>query len=203
LLWKLRAELAELPSPDLRDSLGRFLDEIDRKKPLPGRVANLAHLKPEAAARKVRDECGVSTPHIEMEAVLKKLEVPLYKRKFPDALSALVVDAGDERYAIAVNSQHHSHRRRFSIANELGHAVLRHESEYYVDYWGEDAWEPPGYDYLDERQANQFAAALLMDDRAVRKDFADGIQDLHQLADRYEVSEAAMNFRLINPDLTH
>jgi Zn-dependent peptidase ImmA (M78 family) len=93
-------------------------------------------------------------------------------------------------------------RRRFSIAHELGHAVLRHESDHYVDYWGEDAWEPPNYRYEDEREANQFAAALLMDDRAIRRDFANGIQDVHLLADRYQVSEAAMNFRLINLGLT-
>jgi Zn-dependent peptidase ImmA (M78 family)/DNA-binding XRE family transcriptional regulator len=199
---KLRAELAELPSTDLRDSLGRFLDEIDREKPPESRVPSLAHLKPEAAARKVRDRCGVRAPQIEMEAVLEALEVPLYRRKFPDALSALVVDAGEERYAIAVNSRHHPHRRRFSIAHELGHAVLRHECDYYLDYWGEDAWEPPDYRYFDEREANQFAAALLMDDRALRKDFANGIQDTHQLAERYGVSEAAMNFRLIYLGLT-
>lgn len=199
---KLRAELAELPSPDLRDSLGEFLDEIDREKPSPSRVPNLEHLKPEAAARKIRDRCGVSTPQIEMEDVLKALKVPLYKREFPDALSALIVDAGEERYAIAVNRGHHPHRRRFSIAHELGHAVLRHECDYYLDYWGDDAWEPPGYRYFDEREANQFAAALLMDDRALRRDIANGLRDLHTLADRYQVSEAAMNFRLINLSLT-
>jgi len=199
---KLRAELAELPSADLRDSLGRFLDEIDRSSPPPSRVPNLEHLRPEAAAREIRDRCDVSTPQIEMDAVLKELNVPLYKRRFPDALSALVIDAGDERYAIAVNSNHHLHRRRFSIAHELGHAVLRHECEYYLDYWGNDAWEPPDYRYNEEREANQFAAALLMDDRALRKDIASGLQDIHELAERYEVSEAAMNFRLINLGLT-
>ena len=199
---QLRAELAELPSPDLRDSLGGFLDEIDREMPPPSRVPNLEHLKPEAAARTIRDSCGVSTPQIEMEAVLEDLEVPLYRRKFPDALSALVVDAGEDRYAIAVNSGHHPHRRRFSIAHELGHAVLRHECDYYLDYWGEDAWEPPGYRYFDEREANQFAAALLMDDRALRRDIANGMRDVHTLAKRYEVSEGAMNFRLINLNIT-
>ena len=198
----LRAEVAELPSADLRESLTRFLDEIDDAEPEQSHVPNLHHLKPEAAARKIRDRCGVTTPQVEMEAILEKLHVPLYRRKFPDALSALIVDAGEERYAIAVNRAHHGHRRRFSIAHELGHAVLRHERDYYLDYWGDDAWEAPGYRYFDEREANQFAAALLMDDRALRKDVANGIQDVHELAARYQVSEAAMNFRLINLGLT-
>ena len=199
---KLRAELADLPSPDLRDSLGRFLDEIDRDQPPPSRVPNLGDLKPEAAAREIRDRCGVGTPQIDMDVLLTQLGVPLYKRKFPDALSALVVEAGDECYAIAVNSAHPLNRRRFSIAHELGHTVLRHRSDHYVDYWGDDAWEPPDYDYQDEREANQFAAALLMDDRAIRRDIANDIREVHTLAQRYEVSEAAMNFRLINLGLT-
>lgn len=199
---KLRAELADLPSAALRDSIGDLLDELDRDQLPQSRIPNVGHLKPEAAARNVRDHCRVDTPGIEMEDVLDALGVPLYRREFPDALSALVVDAGDERYVIAVNERHHENRRRFSIAHELGHAVLRHESDYYVDYWDNDAWEPPGYRWEEEREANQFAAALLMDDRALRRDIADGIRDVHTLAERYKVSEAAMNFRLINLGLT-
>jgi Zn-dependent peptidase ImmA (M78 family) len=118
----------------------------------------------------------------------------------PEALSALIVDVGDGNYAIAVNAAHHEHRRRFSIAHELGRAVLRHQHSYYVE-WDNDAWEPPNYSYLDEREANQFAAALLMDNRALRKDVADGLHDVHDLAERYNVSEAPMNFRMINLDL--
>lgn len=198
---KLRAEIAALPSAALRDSLEALLDEIEETDVPRSEVPNLSHLRPEAAAREVRDICGVKTQRIEMEEVLDQLSVPLHRRAFPNALSALVLDAGDQCYAIAVNRSHHSHRRRFSIAHELGHATLRHECDYYLDYWADDAWEQPGYRDQDEREANQFAAALLMDDRAVRSDFANGIRDVRRLADRYGVSEAAMNFRLINLEL--
>jgi hypothetical protein len=60
------------------------------------------------------------------------------------------------------------------------------------------AWEPPGYRYLDEREANAFAALLLMDEQWVRRDFASGLRDVGSLAERYEVSPAAMGFRLVN-----
>jgi Zn-dependent peptidase ImmA (M78 family) len=95
-----------------------------------------------------------------------------------------------------VCAAHHSHRRRFSIARELGHATLRHASDHYVDNWGEDAWEPQ-LPLRGRARSKPFTAALLMEDRAIRRDFANGIQDVHQLVDRYQVSEDAMNYGLI------
>lgn len=62
----------------------------------------------------------------------------------------------------------------------------------------EDAWEPPSYSYYVEREANAFAAALLMDERRVREDFAAGMRGVGKLADRYGVSSEAMGFRLAN-----
>lgn len=133
------------------------------------------------------------------------LEVPLHRSEdFPDALSALIITISEGHYVMGVNAKHHTHRRRFSEAHELGHAVLRHEASYYLEYKDSqgDAGEPPGYRYLDEREANAFAAALLMDERWVREDFANGVRGLWDLASRYTVSEAAMSFRLVNLGLT-
>lgn len=131
--------------------------------------------------------------------ICQALDVPLYRRDdFPDALSALVITITDGHYVIGVNNDHHVNRRRFSEAHELGHAVLRHEASYYLEYNTEDAGEPPGYRYLDEREANAFAASLLMDERSIREDFAAGIRTVYELAARYEVSEVAMSFRLVN-----
>jgi len=79
---------------------------------------------------------------------------------------------GQDAFVIAVNKSHGPGRRRFSVAHELGHAVLRHTASYYLEYAVEDHWEPPNYSYFDEREANAFAAALLMDEWWVREDFA-------------------------------
>ena len=133
-----------------------------------------------------------------MEVVCEALGIPLYWEPFPDALSALAIEIADGSFVIGVNENHAPKRRRFSAAHECGHAVLRHEPSHYLDYAAEDAGEPPGYRYLDEREANAFAAALLMDDRWLRRDFAGELRDVHALADRYAVSDAAMGFRLVN-----
>jgi Zn-dependent peptidase ImmA (M78 family) len=77
--------------------------------------------------------------------------------------------------------------------------VLGHAATFHLDLDQDDVvGEPPNYNYLDERQANQFAAALLMDERWVRADFARGMRTPYELAQRYDVSETAMSYRLVN-----
>lgn len=194
----LRAELAALPEADVAEALESFLDEIEAGLPKESTVPDLRHLQPEAAAREVLKLAKASQPPVEMERVCEAMGVPVFWRALPDSLSALVIATGGDGFAIGVNNWHPVTRRRFSIAHELGHAVLRHEASYYIEYAVDDAWEPPGYRYLDEREANSFAAALLMDEHWVRQDFASGWRDIASLANRYEVSPAAMGFRLVN-----
>ncbi len=195
----MRAEVAALPQEDLRNALDNFLDAVDQDGLPIGNLPDLSHLRPDAAARAVLDRARVSGPAVQTQEICAALEVPLYHRSdFPDALSALVMAVEDGSFVIAVNATHAISRRRFSEAHELGHAVLRHEAGYYLEYKTHDAGEPPGYRYPDEREANAFAASLLMDERWIRDDFASGIRSVTDLAERYEVSEVAMGFRLVN-----
>jgi Zn-dependent peptidase ImmA (M78 family) len=198
----LRAELAALPEQQLATSIGSFLDELEVDMPIGDPVPDLRDLRPEAAAREVLEIAEISTPPVAMERVCEALGIPLYRRRMPESLSAVVLSVGEDAFVVAVNKWHAQTRRRFSIAHEVGHAVLRHDASYYLEYAVDDAWEPPGFRYLDEREANAFAAALLMDERQVREDFAGGLRDLPSLARRYEVSQAAMGFRLMNLGLS-
>jgi Zn-dependent peptidase ImmA (M78 family)/DNA-binding XRE family transcriptional regulator len=198
----LRADLETLPSEEFADSVSALLDQIEANLHLPQEeVVDLSDLRPEAAARTILGIAEVFDPPVNMDEVCQALGVPIYMQAMADPLSAAVMTIGEGAFAIGVNATHHKQRRRFSIAHELGHAVLRHEASYYLEYSVQDAWEPPGYRYLDEREANGFAAALLMDERWLREDFAQGLRDVSELAERYEVSPAAMGFRLTNVGL--
>ena len=197
----LRAELATLPANDLMNAVGRLLDEVERTLPIESAVPDLGHLQPDAAAQSVLTTLGIQDAHVEMDEICKGLGIPLYRKAFPDELSAVVFAVPNDSFVIGVNKSHHPNRRRFSIAHELGHAVMRHDCSYYLEYSVADAWQPPDYNYFDERDANGFAAALLMAEQGVRSDFAAGIRDVKTLATRYGVSQAAMGFRLTNLDL--
>lgn len=113
---------------------------------------------------------------------------------------------------IGVNSDEQPRRQRFTIAHELGHFFLHQSKEAFVDYRRDGKKHPRTQK---EREADAFAAALLMPRQTLRKDFskiaADTFFDEEQaestvtfLADKYEVSEEAMRIRLMTLGmLTH
>jgi Zn-dependent peptidase ImmA (M78 family) len=106
---------------------------------------------------------------------------------------------------IGINSDESPRRQRFTIAHELGHFFLHPSKEAFVDY-RQNAKKHPRT--LKEREADLFAASLLMPRMELSKDFAkiakDAFFDQEQiegtitfLAHRYEVSEEAMHIRLM------
>ncbi|PTJ37537.1 hypothetical protein BU021_12265, partial [Staphylococcus simulans] len=65
-----------------------------------------------------------------------------------------------ENNIIYLNSNHHENRKRFTMAHELGHFLLRHQG---VNYRTSKKEIYEGlHDYINEREANSFAAELLM-----------------------------------------
>ena len=101
-----------------------------------------------------------------------------------------------------MNSQEALVRQRFTIAHELGHFVLHPQQDAFVDFRKE---RTPGEERSPrERQADMFAAALLMPRKSLLKDFRRLAKDGYTeaitatLAKQYHVSEDAMRFRLIN-----
>jgi transcriptional regulator with XRE-family HTH domain len=199
----LRAELAGLHHPELSSSITSFLDAVERR-PLPeSSVPDLHDLRPAGAARALLDRCGLTDPPVQVDEIAERLGVPIIGWNFPDSLSALIVEVNDDgNYVIGRNKAHGRSRRRFSVAHELGHAVLRHGAAYHLEFFSADDGDPPNFNYQDEREANTFAAALLMDERWLREDWCLRSHDVPALADRYQVSREAMSFRLMNLALT-
>lgn len=88
-------------------------------------------------------------------------------------------------------------RQRFTIAHELGHLLMGHIRQ------GERAHRDPmrSYDQYSERpmerQANEFAAQLLMPETIVRM-AAREVPSVWELAGRFNVSADAMGYRIRN-----
>jgi Zn-dependent peptidase ImmA (M78 family) len=75
-------------------------------------------------ARKVLKECGIKRPPVDLEIILKKqgyeyLEVDT----FPKKVDALFIETETACY-FAVNSCHHMHRKRFSVAHEFESTLI-------------------------------------------------------------------------------
>jgi len=107
--------------------------------------------------------------------------VPLYS--IPEECSA-IVSTRDK--LIGVNAKHHSRRRRFSIAHELGHILMKHPPE---------AKCTRREIILFNREADFCASALLMPDAEVLKIQKEG-KTLEVMARLFDVSEEAMQRKL-------
>lgn len=149
---------------------------------------------------------------VNLNKVANLLNVQILYEDFEDNISGLLV-VKNGKHAIGVNKRHHSNRQRFTIAHEIGHLVLHHNDPKKNDIYIDKKWtyfratEKGQRVDEQEKEANQFAAELLMPDRLVKQlieklglTFADE-NDIPMLAGLLKVSEQALTIRLI--DLKH
>jgi len=173
----------------------------------------------ERKAQLVLRNAGALTIPVDLEKVLQSLNVRVHEEDMDDETAGVLIVKGDQRHVL-VNKAHHHNRRRFTIAHELGHLVL-HDDEANGDESGERMYidrqirvyqrvgEPSSAVYeqegsqttaLQEREANAFAACLLMPTHhvtraALERDLFDEVS-VASLARNFEVSEQAMSIRL-------
>lgn len=155
---------------------------------------------------------ALSAP-VDLERVAQSRDAIIHPQVLEDQVSgALVIKDGANH--ILVNSTHHPNRQRFTIAHELGHLALHaaHVDRLFIDtqlrvYQRTGESGAPAYQAPDstttpeeERQANQFAAALLMPKGLLLEALDDNrVVDEHDVSDlarKFGVSEQAMSIRL-------
>lgn len=93
---------------------------------------------------------------------------------------------------ILINPSDSIVRQRFTIAHELGHALMHSDGVH--ERSGSKNYNASNYRII-EVQANKFAAALLMPADIVTEAFRSGLE-LAKLAEKFAVSQTAMRIRL-------
>jgi Zn-dependent peptidase ImmA (M78 family) len=88
-------------------------------------------------------------------------------------------------------------RRRFTLAHEVGHWVCQVREGHDAPVYCRAADIAPGADRLLEREANVFAAELLMPEPAVQVEWSRA-ESAAEVATWFGVSEEAMSWRLFN-----
>ncbi|MCB9924344.1 MAG: ImmA/IrrE family metallo-endopeptidase [Planctomycetaceae bacterium] len=144
---------------------------------------------------------------VQVAEIARSLGVEVQETPTEDDLSGFLYrDRLDDSAIIGVNATHHPNRRNFTIAHELGHYLLHDLDDVHVDrdfkVWLRSEASSQGTD-VEEKEANLFAAELLMPASFVKQDVEDiGTIDiideevLQELAAKYNVSTQAMTFRL-------
>lgn len=163
-----------------------------------------------AAVQRAKDllrEEGIGAPPVPVEKLAKALGAKVRYAPLDDALSGMA-HIQDGVPIIGVNSMHHPHRQRFTIAHEIAHLLLHRDyiaQAVHVDkdfVINRDEVSASGTDAL-EIDANTFAAELLMPAewlRTAMKREVD-LEDKHaltEIAKKFRVSVAALQNRLLN-----
>ncbi|RKF32293.1 hypothetical protein BCY89_13935 [Sphingobacterium siyangense] len=143
---------------------------------------------------------------VKIEDIVKEQQIDLVYYTFEDDISGVLV-LNDDSTTIGVNQGQHNVRRRFTIAHELGHFILhKDQGKMFMD---KILFRKNSNQYSEkqeqlEKEANNFAANILMPEKIVKKLFSESIKDFYddlsiqKLAERFEVSASAMTYRLIN-----
>ena len=165
---------------------------------------------PDRIAEQTLVEHGIVRPPVPIEDLVSQMGIELVCQPFDGELSGILYQE-DDHAIIAINSQNSRVRQRFTIAHEFGHYLLhQRDRDLFVD-------KPIQVQFRDELSslavsreeiaANRFAAALLMprdwimaeaNRRLEQQPLPTDDELLRELAQLFEVSQRAMEFRLAN-----
>lgn len=151
---------------------------------------------------------------VDLRRLAKKLNVSIEEKDLDNDISGFLLKK-EGKTIIGLNNNHPNVRKRFTIAHEIGHYKLHNvESPLFVDYFYKGSMlrskesnkiyrsTHNSNNPLMEKEANYFAANLLMPKMLVKIQI-DELDDnmsyddkLIKLADIFQVSEIAMDYRL-------
>jgi hypothetical protein len=165
-----RSQLAAMSPCPVCD--GELTTEYDEPVPPPAPAPSPWEQAADArgSARSLLRKHRVGEAPVDVEGIARAEGLTIERRELGDVDGRLVGSR------IEVNLRHSVVRQRFTIAHELGHFVMHSEH---------------GVDEHAERQAEVFAAALLMPPELVRKEFAVA-PDAEILRRRFQVSRDAI-----------
>ena len=143
-------------------------------------------------------------PPVQIKPIVEEMGLGLRFEALPAQISGVIrrTDRYPAGYEIIVNSTHARTRQRFTAAHELGHYIYHRDLlESGVGdtraYRAEGTSLPnPNIQIQHERQANAFAANLLMPSHLIRELREKGIAEVRKLAEALDVSEEAMRIKL-------
>ena len=131
--------------------------------------------------------------------VISEIDMPTLEVGGSKKPSGILTQVSDI-WTILLNKEDAHTRKRFTIAHEIGHFLLhKTDTLFIVDSFvsGETFYRTEASDLDMEKEANFFAASLLMPETKVRELFAT-FQNPSELANQFGVSEVSMTFRLKN-----
>jgi Zn-dependent peptidase ImmA (M78 family) len=171
------------------------------------------------AEKLLAKHCPNGAP-VQVEVISGHYGIELKLERVDDDLSGFLYRDDSGHAIIGVNRNHHENRRRFTIAHELGHFLLHEAERVHLDSrtggYALQLRSPESAtgENVNEREANLFAAEILMPATFLEKDLRShnldlldddekGLKILKSLAKKYKVSSQALTIRLNNLGYIH
>lgn len=164
---------------------------------------NFSYIEEKARNLLIENDCY--EPGFDIKKLAKNLNIKVHEEILGDDVAGFFVMT-DRQPVVTINKKNIPTRRRFSTAHEIGHFILHaKEQPFFIDktprVMFRNSASATGED-LKEREANAFAAALLMPKDLLEDAILDAPHDIADaikaLADDFKVSQNAMSFRLSN-----
>jgi Zn-dependent peptidase ImmA (M78 family) len=164
----------------------------------------ILHKKIEAQTAQILSELNISSPKkIDVFKIAEHLGVDVKSATLDSFISGLFVIKEQKPY-IRYNEKEAPQRQKFTIAHELGHFVLHKDTPLFINKNEKILYrnsESTTGELLKEKEANSFAASLLMPLLFIEEEIKKlpvGVDPIIYLSDIFKVSTQAMNYRLNN-----
>lgn len=143
------------------------------------------------------DNCVDEKGNLLLDKIAEMFEIKVVYEDLPSTESGYLRSKNGQ-YIIGINSKHHKKRQRFTFAHELGHFCLHKEKEGKdVEFEDEIFYRIENSSSI-EYAANEFASRLLIPQDRLEGKINEGMTDLKELADYFEVSQDAMRYRVLS-----
>lgn len=167
-----------------------------------GVKSKMAKISPEERAYEVLTNREFASWPVNPISIAEQEGIQVLQAPFPDNVDGVISKRSDT-VIIYVNQSSPLNRKRFTIAHELGHFFLHLQDtdgnflDNDMSLFRSNAHILSPTELSKEREANEFAAALLMPHEAVELEwlFADSLEDV---AKAFGVSKQALTIRLKN-----
>ena len=145
---------------------------------------------------KIIEEFTAQAP-VDVAGMARELGLPIVEELLPPNISGKITRKGssEDSYVITVSSAHPETRKRFTIAHEIAHFIF-HRSKIGDGVVENGLYRSAQLSDSIERQANQFAARILMPHDLVYKAWREGKNTPEKLAEYFGVSAPVAKVRI-------
>lgn len=133
---------------------------------------------------------------LQIEKLISTFDDIVIQYEDMEASKSGALSYSNDKWIMIINSKHNPKRQRFTMAHELGHYMLhRGKNTEFVDATFFRSNDMDSIEY----NANEFASRLLMPEDTLRKLIdEEKIKNIGELASSFNVSSAAMKYRVIS-----